>query len=265
MYVYFVNMIVPSNAHFAIDLNAANAILKNLLYLTPNRKLLYVTDTNDGVPSHTFEHLSCFLPGLLALGAHNLPLSHDDKQLHMWAAQGLAYTCWITYADHISGLGPDEMIMDSWPSDPHKGRWLPHVEHWKAEGSIRAIPPGLNEVLPKGPGERDYFARKNGYLLRPEVRFCLPHRPKFLLTKTKLRRWRAFICSGGRLATASGESVVGLSLRLYREKQRLRVGMLASYLWSPQARRMRCRVFSWRKRKCLCPFTPLSSLLPSLY
>ncbi|THG95752.1 hypothetical protein EW026_g5958 [Hermanssonia centrifuga] len=150
-------------------LNAANAILKNLLYLTPNRKLLYVTDTNDGVPSHTFEHLSCFLPGLLALGAHNLPLSHDDKQLHMWAAQGLAYTCWITYADHISGLGPDEMIMDSWPSDPHKGRWLPHVEHWKAEGSIRAIPPGLNEVLPKGPGERDYFARKNGYLLRPET------------------------------------------------------------------------------------------------
>ena len=147
-----------------------NAILKHLLYLTPNRNLLYVTDATDDRPSHMFEHLSCFLPGLLALGASSLPLPEADQQLHMWAARGLAYTCWTTYADHATGLGPDVMVMSAWPEDEHNGRWLPHVEAWRKQGS-KGLPPGLAEVpIELDTSERDYFSRQDGYLLRPEVR-----------------------------------------------------------------------------------------------
>lgn len=50
-----------------------------MLYLSEARNLLYVTDTNrDFRPSHNFEHLSCFLPGLFAVGADQLELSLDD-------------------------------------------------------------------------------------------------------------------------------------------------------------------------------------------
>ncbi|OSD04709.1 glycoside hydrolase family 47 protein [Trametes coccinea BRFM310] len=154
-------------------LRDANAIIKNLLYVSQNRKLLYVTDISNNSPSHTFEHLSCFLPGLLALGAHTLPLSPRDKQLHEWAARGLAYTCWITYADHATGLGPDEMSMKRMPTDsthPHGGRWFDMLEEWEAAGSPGGVPPGLAEVPPvRTAADRDYTAMKTSYLLRPET------------------------------------------------------------------------------------------------
>ncbi|TFY60511.1 hypothetical protein EVJ58_g5099 [Rhodofomes roseus] len=93
----------------ALDLylRASTSIVENLLYLTPNRRLLYVTDVTNSHPSYTFEHLSCFLPGLLALGAHTLGAALDPRvrDIHAWAAQGLAYTCWMTYADHETGAG----------------------------------------------------------------------------------------------------------------------------------------------------------------
>lgn len=164
----------------AVDIKAASAIIDHLLYLTPKRQLLYVTDVfgTDAVPSHTFEHLSCFLPGLLALGAYTLPLSQDDRQLHMWAAEGLAYTCWMTYADHETGLGPDEMVMQDWDDDPtgYRGKWIDHVKAWKQQGSPGGIPPGLREVKKEESGQRDYTIRQGGYLLRPEVGFMLNDR-----------------------------------------------------------------------------------------
>ncbi|CAL1715499.1 unnamed protein product [Somion occarium] len=162
-------------------LRVVNSILKHLLYVSPNRNLLYVTDVDHGVPSHTFEHLSCFLPGLLTLGAHTLPLSPRDRQLHSWAAQGLAYTCWLIYADHPSGLAPDEVVMNAVPyagntsytvdNPSHEytaGVWLEHVKEWENHGSP-GVPPGLEEISPAVSGPRDYLARKPGYLLRPEA------------------------------------------------------------------------------------------------
>ncbi|KAI0675913.1 seven-hairpin glycosidase [Trametes maxima] len=154
-------------------LRVADSILRNLLYITPERNLLYVTDiSGTSGPSHNFEHLSCFLPGLLALGAHTLALPARDRQLHEWAAQGLAYTCWLTYADHETGLGPDEMSMTPMPVDeahPHGGRWLDLVEEWEDGGRVGDVPPGLKEAPPKRTEERDYHAMKPEYLLRPET------------------------------------------------------------------------------------------------
>ena len=199
------------------------------MYLSPNRHLLYVTDTihptNEGYAhtSHVFEHLSCFLPGLLALGAHTLPLDNlrsagidlrsltEDnqygfagrnhrrvsnwnlKQLHMWAAEGLAQTCWLSYADQPTGLGPDEMQIQGqiklvwnakeelWIHNDIGLHWLDAMEKWKQAGSHSA-PPGVgfkspvhvsfHETTTRRGRKRDYLARKPDYLLRPEVCGC---------------------------------------------------------------------------------------------
>lgn len=79
-----------------IDLRMTTVVIADLLYVSPTRQLLYVTDVvgTNRTPSHTFEHLSTFAvrhlslspsfsishpvpqAGLFALGAHTLPL--DD-------------------------------------------------------------------------------------------------------------------------------------------------------------------------------------------
>lgn len=159
--------------YFLLDLRAATSIIESLLYITPNRNLLYVTDTTGGSPSHTFEHLSCFLPGLLALGAHTLGLPPHEREVHAWAARGLAYTCWITYADQASGLGPDEVRMEAIrksEENPHGGLWVDHLDRWILAGRQGGVPPGLVEVPMQPRGHRDYSSRKAGYYLRPEVR-----------------------------------------------------------------------------------------------
>ncbi|TBU30171.1 seven-hairpin glycosidase [Dichomitus squalens] len=154
----------------ALDLylRDASAILRNLLYVSPTRGLLYVTDAHQGAPTHTFEHLSCFLPGLLALGAHALPpgsLSPRERELHAWAAHGLAHTCWLTYADSEAGLGPDEVVVAGGGR-----RWLEAVEEWEEGGREGGRPPGVRDAAVAAGGmEKDYRATKMGYLLRPET------------------------------------------------------------------------------------------------
>ncbi len=130
-----------------------------------------MTDAARGSPSHKFEHLSCFLPGMLALGVHTLPLSPRDRELHQWAAHGLAYTCWLTYAESETGLGPDEMEMTT-PEEGEATKWLDAVAEWEREGRPGGKPPGTRSVpVARGPdAETDYRATKTGYLLRPEVR-----------------------------------------------------------------------------------------------
>ncbi|TCD69473.1 hypothetical protein EIP91_007599 [Steccherinum ochraceum] len=177
-------------------LRSVSAILENLLYLSPTRHLLYVTDaettTDPPTPSRRFEHLSCFLPGLLALGAHTLPpsaLSPRDRELHLWAAEGLANTCWILYREQEAGLGPDEVEFhntqfkydDGNPSVGYvkekrrkregllAGRWMEHVKEWESAGRPGGVPPGVKDPKPVMKGLRDYANKRREYFLRPEA------------------------------------------------------------------------------------------------
>ncbi|KAF9244675.1 glycoside hydrolase [Melanogaster broomeanus] len=156
-------------------LKAATGIIENLFYLSPTRHLLYVTDIDQGNPSRKLEHLSCFLPGLLALGARTLALPPADQELHEWAAQGLAYTCYLSYADSATGLGPEEMIMDALPTSGSNdnprfaGRWIDRVRTWIKDGRPGGVPPGLHEPVPTKTGPRDYRVKSPLYLLRPEA------------------------------------------------------------------------------------------------
>ncbi|KAJ3498804.1 hypothetical protein NMY22_g19569 [Coprinellus aureogranulatus] len=193
-------------------LNSTNAIIENLLFITPKRHLLYVTDINAASgPTHVLEHLSCFLPGLLALGVQKLPeedMSKEVRERHLWAAQGLAETCWITYADTKTGLGADEVLMEAWPRpqvthtpttteekagrafwDNRQqveddmnigGRWVDHLERWEKGGRKGGVPPGVGTVKRAEKGGREWIAKKSAYLLRPggcSLR-CVVRRPR---------------------------------------------------------------------------------------
>ncbi|TFK26236.1 mannosyl-oligosaccharide alpha-1,2-mannosidase [Coprinopsis marcescibilis] len=160
-------------------ISSANGIIKNLLHITDKRNLLYVTDANaNGTalePTHTLEHLSCFLPGLFALGVKTLPsniFDENDKELHLWAAEGLAETCWATYADTKSGLGPDVILMKPFGTagDQSSSRWVDHVDQWQNRGKPGGRPPGTLDAVPEpDPTKREWTAVKSTYLLRPET------------------------------------------------------------------------------------------------
>jgi hypothetical protein len=222
-----------------LDLDTVNQIISSLLFVSPTRHLLYVTDISGKFdkrrPSHKFEHLSCFLPGLLALGAHTLPLNNittvisnsdekdydhlagfDVRDLHMWAAEGLAETCYRTYADMPSGLGPDEMLFAETGSSP----WMKTLKKWKSSGA-RGAPPGTAPVksVIYSPEERllgaarghrrDYSMYSTKYMLRPEVCILTLLHQNLELIWATFRLWsRSTIC-GRSLAILNGANTVG--------------------------------------------------------
>ncbi|KAF4586522.1 hypothetical protein EYR38_010801 [Pleurotus pulmonarius] len=146
-------------------LASINGIIDQLLYISPRRQLLYVTDVVSGRPVYDLQHLSCFLPGLLALGAHTLALAPRDKERHTWAAKGLAQTCWITYADQATGLGPDGVQFDD-----QSRRWVDVLAEWEGGGRKGGVPPGVGDVPAERAAERrDYRVSSSVYLLRPET------------------------------------------------------------------------------------------------
>ncbi|KXN80800.1 Endoplasmic reticulum mannosyl-oligosaccharide 1,2-alpha-mannosidase [Leucoagaricus sp. SymC.cos] len=150
-------------------LTSIDGIINNLLHITPERELLYATSQVKSDATSSFEHLACFLPGLLALGAHTLPFSllpPKTAELHKWAAEGLAYTCYLMYADSRSGLSPDNVKMND------AGQWVEFVRAWEKVGRPRAIPPGLREggsIRRPDKDARDYRITQPSYYLRPET------------------------------------------------------------------------------------------------
>ncbi|KAL9713657.1 hypothetical protein Ac2012v2_003268 [Leucoagaricus gongylophorus] len=196
--------LAPLSLRFSLaspDLSSINGVINNLLYLTPNRHLLYVTDTTSGITTHKLEHLSCFFPGLLALGLFSLSATDTtaytsaQKQLHYWAAEGLAETCWLIYHDQKSGLGPDEVWMEDYMktqggndrgnvtrgtnfvsvADTEKdGLWVRQVAKWKKDRRKSGTPPGVpasgeSFKREEDSKKRDYRVMISSYLLRPEA------------------------------------------------------------------------------------------------
>lgn len=153
----------------SLYIDVAEAIIDHLLYYLPFRDFLYVTDIDLPTmkPSYKFEHLSCFLPGMLMLGVHTLSdkLTPEQATKHKWAARGLAKACWLTYADMPSGLGPDEVTMQKEGSLA----WVRAYAEWQQKGG-KGDAPGSRETEPEpDPDLRYYKIRKPAFLLRPEA------------------------------------------------------------------------------------------------
>lgn len=150
-------------------MKSIEGIIDKLLFLSPTRQLLYVTDIagTSETAANQMEHLSCYLPGVLALGAESVEMPPAVKQRHQWAAEGLAYTCWVMYADQASHLGPDNARMSN------GGKWVDALKKWEDEGKPHGKPPGVRDSPPEHDAhKRDYSASWSGqYLMRPEVSF----------------------------------------------------------------------------------------------
>ncbi|KAG6821465.1 hypothetical protein H0H93_010189 [Arthromyces matolae] len=162
----------PSNDQFSVGAFADSAheyLLKQWLLTGQSEPKIRELYTVKSEPSHTFEHLSCFLPGLLALGAHTLDLPRKEREIHTFAAEGLARTCWATYLDMETGLGADEVLMQpgTWGNDRY-GLWSKHLKRWESGGRL-GIPPGLGDVKKASAVEREYIIKKSSFLLRPET------------------------------------------------------------------------------------------------
>lgn len=194
------------------------------------------------MPSRKFEHLSCFLPGLLALGAHTLPTTayanykpkdtpshtitpeeeeaqhHNWRELHMLAAKGLGESCYLMYADQPTGLGPDEVLFPE-----GEEFWMAEVKKWR-EGGKRGSPPGIGAQPVTRAKERGYTIRAGRYLLRPEVRVPEDHGLSAVLNDYMDRRWSLFSSCGRQRAMCGGANADGPSLRLSRGRPRQRMG-----------------------------------------
>ncbi|KAK2912109.1 hypothetical protein QQF64_028030 [Cirrhinus molitorella] len=83
-------------------LQAVEGVKKNLLKKSTPLGLTFVGELSHGHFSPKMDHLVCFLPGTLALGAHyGLPADH------MELAKQLIETCYQMYAQMETGLSPE--------------------------------------------------------------------------------------------------------------------------------------------------------------
>ncbi|KAJ2085604.1 hypothetical protein IW138_006234 [Coemansia sp. RSA 986] len=82
------------------------AVKEHLVARDPKNGRLFLGSWNEGdsVFIHEMEHLACFYPGLLALGAQVL-----DRPRDLILAEELAYTCYASYAMTPTGLGPERI------------------------------------------------------------------------------------------------------------------------------------------------------------
>nr|XP_021329067.1 endoplasmic reticulum mannosyl-oligosaccharide 1,2-alpha-mannosidase isoform X1 [Danio rerio] len=83
-------------------IQAIEGVKKNLLKQTSTSKLTFVGELSNGRLNPKMDHLVCFLPGTLALGAHNgLPADHMELAIQ------LIETCHQMYVQMETGLSPE--------------------------------------------------------------------------------------------------------------------------------------------------------------
>uniref|UniRef100_A0A8P0TUU8 alpha-1,2-Mannosidase n=1 Tax=Canis lupus familiaris TaxID=9615 RepID=A0A8P0TUU8_CANLF len=96
-------------------LEAIEGIRRHLLRRSEPRKLTFVGELAHGRFSAKMDHLVCFLPGTLALGAH-----HGLPADHMELARALMDTCYQMNRQMETGLSPEIVHFNLYPQNDHK-------------------------------------------------------------------------------------------------------------------------------------------------
>jgi len=86
--------------------------IKVLLQKSSPSGLSYLSDWNGRSNVAKMDHLVCFMPGILALGAYTDPLGGPDSdnpraKRDLDVAKALMYTCYQMYARQASGISPE--------------------------------------------------------------------------------------------------------------------------------------------------------------
>ncbi|KAF3387458.1 Mannosyl-oligosaccharide 1,2-alpha-mannosidase [Penicillium rolfsii] len=135
---------------------ALAGIQKHLLTTTKHSNLRFIAELPQGIDgklSPKMDHLVCFLPGSIAIGAtegrteaeaRKLPSWNSQKEEQMKLARELMKTCWAMYAVTESGLSPEIVWFEAEPSDLQPNpelRALPrssnHQGSWKKDLIIK--------------------------------------------------------------------------------------------------------------------------------
>ncbi|XP_055988953.1 endoplasmic reticulum mannosyl-oligosaccharide 1,2-alpha-mannosidase [Sorex fumeus] len=96
-------------------LEAIEGIRKHLLRRSAPTNLSFVGELNHGRFSNKMDHLVCFLPGTLALGAH-----HGLPAEHMELARALMDTCYQMNRQMETGLSPEIVHFNLYPQKVQK-------------------------------------------------------------------------------------------------------------------------------------------------
>lgn len=102
-------------------------------YSSMNRTFLgeYKVNSNQLIPE--MDHLVCYVPGMLALGAEG-----EKKEYHMQIAKDLLDTCLFLYFSQSTGIGPERthFLQSPLPKDQK-------IQDFKALSSRYLLRPGL--------------------------------------------------------------------------------------------------------------------------
>ncbi|XP_007475475.1 endoplasmic reticulum mannosyl-oligosaccharide 1,2-alpha-mannosidase isoform X2 [Monodelphis domestica] len=96
-------------------INAIEGVKRHLLRKSEPSKLTFVGELAHGRFKAKMDHLVCFLPGTLALGAHT-GLTAE----HMELAKALIETCYQMYHQIETGLSPEIVYFNIHPQEGHK-------------------------------------------------------------------------------------------------------------------------------------------------
>ena len=98
---------------------AVQGAFDTLLQVSRPSGLAYFGDWNGRSVEHKMDHLVCFMPGVLALGAVNDPLGQESEraQRDMKVAKAMMYTCYQMYKRTKSGLSGEYVEFRSGSQD----------------------------------------------------------------------------------------------------------------------------------------------------
>uniref|UniRef100_A0A7S0RWM0 alpha-1,2-Mannosidase n=1 Tax=Pyramimonas obovata TaxID=1411642 RepID=A0A7S0RWM0_9CHLO len=85
--------------------DAMDSMIKVLVHKSSPSGMTYVAEWNGAALVHKMDHLACFVPGMLALGANG-----DNAEQYVSLAQDLTHTCVQMYKRQPSGLAPEFVL-----------------------------------------------------------------------------------------------------------------------------------------------------------
>ncbi|GAB4814643.1 hypothetical protein N2152v2_001689 [Parachlorella kessleri] len=77
------------------------------LVFTSKEGFMYIAEFDRASVKHKFDHLVCFVPGMLALGVHSGAVAGEKAKQYMQVAAGVTETCWQMYHTQPTGLSPE--------------------------------------------------------------------------------------------------------------------------------------------------------------
>ncbi|KAL4781866.1 glycoside hydrolase [Aspergillus varians] len=163
-------------------------IRKHLITYSKNAQLTVLGERQaglDGPLTPKMDHLACFLPGTIALGATGgIPLS-EAKKSPEWTrrhdeeirlAKELTKTCWATYLGTKTGLAPEIAYFDI--SSPYVSELDRHPDSILATGKNQAaaekdLPLGSQPLYPLADSQSHPNSWRQDIILRPNDRHNL--------------------------------------------------------------------------------------------